>query len=218
MFGIVMNKSKRIKLLLYLVLGYFSYLMLLITLQYIPINFNAAFLGVKQVEIEHPYYQISFFTHVYTSIFTVFIGFVQFSKTLRNKFPLVHRNIGKCYIGIILIFSGPTGLVMGVHANGGFYSKLSFCILSVLWIFFTLLAYVHARKKNWVLHKNYMYRSYALTLSAVSLRLFKWMIVGAFSLPPMDTYQIVAWLGWVINLLIAEYIIRFNSKKKAERV
>lgn len=181
--------------------------MFLITIQYIPINFNAAFLAVKEAEIIKPYYQISFFTHVYTSIFTLLFGFFQFSKKFRVKFPRSHRFIGKLYITLIIFLAGPTGFVMGVHANGGIYSQISFCLLSALWIYFTIQAYRYARKKQWHQHSNNMYRSYALTLSAISLRLFKWIIASTLALPPMDIYKIVAWAGWLVNLLIVEFII-----------
>jgi hypothetical protein len=50
-----------------------------------------------------------------------------------------------------------------------------------------------------------MLRSYALTLSAVTLRLWKWGIVAVFAPPPMDTYRLVAWLGWLGNLLLVEW-------------
>ena len=210
-FGIVIKLKNLFKLTWYLFLGYFGYLMVLITAQYFPLDFDVAFLRVKQDEIQLSHYQISFFTHVYTSILTLLLGFFQFSKTLRNKYPIVHRNIGKLYIGIIVLLAGPSGLVMGYHANGGIYSQISFCLLAVLWIYFSVMAYVYARKKNWTLHKNFIYRSYALTLSAISLRLFKWVIVGAFELPPMDTYKIVSWLGWIVNLVIAELLIRFKK-------
>jgi len=211
MFGVVINRKGILKLLIYALLGYFSYLMILITIQYTPIDFNAAFLGIKQNEIKLPYYQLAFFTHVYTSIFTLLLGFFQFSSTIRIKYPKLHRSIGKFYIGIIVILAGPSGLVMGYHANGGVYSQTSFCLLSILWIYFSLMAYKYAQTKKWTLHKNFIYRSYALTLSAISLRLFKWIIVGTFALPPMDTYQIVSWLGWIVNIGIAELIIRFRK-------
>lgn len=211
LFGHAISQNKTFKLLFYAVLGYFSYLMILITLQYIPINFKAAFLAIKQDEIARPYYQIAFFTHVYSSIFTLLIGLFQFSKTIRNNYPRLHRNIGKAYIGFVTLLAAPSGLIMGYHANGGIISQISFCLLSILWIYFTTMAYRHARAKHWQLHKNFMYRSYALTLSAISLRLFKWIIAGTLALPPMDTYQIVSWLAWTVNLLIAELIIRYSK-------
>ena len=53
-----------------------------------------------------------------------------------------------------------------------------------------------------------MIRSYALTLSAITLRGWKFLIANTTELPPMNIYQIVAWSGWVINLIIVEYYIR----------
>jgi hypothetical protein len=58
--------------------------------------------------------------------------------------------------------------------------------------------------------------SYALTLSAISLRLFKWIIVNAWHLPTMDTYKIVAWLGWIFNVVVAILIIARKNNKQTE--
>ncbi len=213
--GIVIKKKNIFQLLCYVALMYFSYLMLLITLQYIPIDFDVAFLSIKQDEIKLLHYQFAFFTHVYTSIFVLLLGMFQFSSYIRIKYSSFHRTAGKLYISLILFFAGPSGLVMGYYANGGWVSQISFCLLAVLWMVFTYKAYVHARKKDWRQHKNYMYRSYALTLSAISLRLFKWIIVSVFELPPMDTYIIVAWLGWTVNLLVAECIVYSGRLSKS---
>jgi hypothetical protein len=50
-----------------------------------------------------------------------------------------------------------------------------------------------------------------LTLSAVTLRLWKLGITNTIDIKPMDAYRIVAWLGWVPNLLIAEMYIRLRT-------
>ncbi len=186
--------------------------MCIITLRYIPINYTASFLSIKQTEIEITYYKIAFFTHVYSSIFVLFFGAFQFSNYLRKNFVKLHRLFGKAYILLVLSFSSTSGLVIGIHANGGNFSKLAFIILSVLWFYFTYKAYQYAKLRNWQLHKNFMYRSYALTLSAISLRLIKWIIANSTELSPMDTYRIVAWAGWVVNLIIAEGLIYYNYK------
>jgi len=203
------------KLLAYGTLAYFTYLMLLITLQYVPAALDVAFLRIKQDVIGKTHYQIAFFTHVYSSIFVLVLGSVQFSKSLRKRYPALHRNIGKAYVGIILFAAGPSGLVMAYYANGGFWSQLSFGILSVLWIAFTALALSYAKQRQWAQHERFMWRSFALTLSAISLRLFKWIIVGTLALPPMNTYQIVAWAGWVVNLLLVEIWLKKRSQKSA---
>jgi len=202
----------KIKLILKIVLSvcilYFSYLLLLITLQYLPFNLKVSFLDLKGKDIVNTiHYRIAFFTHVYTSIFLVIIGLIQFwnHKIIKNY----HKHLGIAYVVIIIFLSAPSGFVMAFYANGGFWSKLSFVILTVLWIGFTYYGYSYRKKGQISHHKKMMYRSYALTLSAISLRLFKWGIVSAFELPPMDTYKFVAWAGWIVNLLIVEVFIYF---------
>jgi len=199
------------KTVYYLSLIYFTYLMVLITLQYIPIKLNAAFLNVKQEEIETKYYPIAFFSHVYTSIFVLILGITQFSSTIRSRFSFLHKIFGKLYIFLILLIAAPSGLVMALRANGGVFSKISFSIQALLWFWFTYKAFGYAKKKKWNNHQKFMFRSFALTLSAISLRLFKWIIVSTIELPPMDTYKIVSWLSWIFNLTLVE-IYLMNKK------
>lgn len=200
------------KAIAYLALAYFTYLMILITLQYIPLKFDVAFLNIKQDEIAYRYYQVAFFAHVYTSIFVLIAGIPQFSSLVRTSWPQIHRKSGKVYIFLVLFVASPSGLIMAVHANGGLSSKISFILQALLWFVFTFLAFNFIRKKDWQKHRNFMLRSYALTLSAISLRLFKWGIVSFFELGPLDTYKIVSWLGWVFNLALVEiYISKKNQ-------
>ena len=199
-----------LKVILYSSLLYFIYLLVLITLQYIPINYEVAFLNLKHEEIQLSYYKVAFFSHVYSSILIILLGITQFSKTIRKQYKIIHKLSGKAYIILILLIASPSGFIMSYHANGGFIGKISFSILSFFWFLFTLKAYTFIKKRRYQKHSDFMIRSYALTLSAISLRLFKYGIVTIFELPPMDTYKIVAILGWTINLGIAEIIIRRN--------
>jgi len=196
----------------YIAIGYFSYLMILITVQYIPMRVDVAFLNIKETEIALPYYKLAFFSHVYTSIFVLIFGAFQFSNYIRNKYNKFHKLSGIVYIFLILLISSPSGLIMAIHANGGFFSKLSFCIQAILWFVFTLLAFRYVLKKDWISHEKFMYRSYALTLSAITLRLFKWIIVSTIGMPPMDTYRIVSWLGWIFNLLLVEAYFIYRNR------
>ena len=187
--------------------GYFFWLMLKITLEYIPFNPNVSFLMIKQTEVQdRPEYLSFFYTHVYTSIFVLLSGFL---AILRKDFGIknFHRNIGKVYIFLILILAAPSGIYMGFFANGGFFSKISFIILGSLWWLTTYKAYQSARQKRFKEHKHWMWRSFALTLSALTLRIWKVIIVYLFHPNPMDVYQIIAWLGWIPNILLIEYLI-----------
>jgi len=182
--------------------------MIRITLQYIPYNTDTAFLKIKQDVINVPFYKIAFFTHVYTAIFVLIAGFTQFSSRVRRFYPLLHRTSGWIYAVIVITLAGPAGFYMGVYANGGFVSQFAFCILASLWIYFTLMAVVKAVQKDFKAHREFLIRSFALTLSAITLRAWKYLIVFLFEPRPMDAYHIVSWLGWIPNLIIAELIIQ----------
>jgi len=197
--------------------GYFCYLMILITIQYIPYSTESAFLALKTNEVKLLYYRLAFHIHVYTSIFVLIIGFIQFSPYLRHKYPTIHRQLGKAYAGLILLLATPSGLIMGIHGNGGLGAQISFCIQAVLWFIFTYYAILAIKKGKVNVHRNYMMLSFALTLSAISLRLFKWIIVSSLQLRPMDTYQIVVWAGWMFNIAVALVIIGIYNKKEKIR-
>jgi len=194
-------------------LAFFCWLMASISMAYIPYNTDVGFLRIKQDYISIDHWRTAFFIHVYASMWVLFAGFSQFSKTLLRNRPRLHRALGYVYVADILLITGPAGLVMGFYANGGFLSRVAFVALAVLWIFFTAMALIKAKQKDFKAHRNYMIRSYALTLSAITLRAWKYGITNTMTLPPMDVYRVVAWLGWVGNLIVAEYIIRKNGRK-----
>jgi hypothetical protein len=126
--------------------------------------------------------------------------------------------MGYIYVTDVLLITGPAGLLMGFYANGGITSRIAFVSLASLWIFFTVMALIKARQKNFKAHRRFMIRSYALTLSAITLRAWKYAITNSFELPPMDVYRSVAWLGWVVNLIVAEFIIRRPGIFKAKKI
>ena len=205
--------ARAVQIILYGLLAYFSYLLLLISLQYLPFKSDVAFLKIKQDELAISYYPLAFKIHVYTSFFVLLAGFTQFSERIRKRYNKVHKTMGKFYVAVVLAFSSTSGFIIGIHANGGVFSKIAFVVLSLLWFWFTYRAYTSIRIGDLKAHKNFMIRSYALALSAISLRLFKWILVLLFEPAPMDVYRIVAWLGWMANLAIAELILVVLARK-----
>lgn len=207
------NRSHAFAVSVLLVLAFFTLLMARITADYIPYNTDVGFLRIKQDYIDIDHWRIAFFVHVYASIWALLAGFTQFSSWIRDHYPNLHRTFGYVYVLNVLLFTGPAGLLIGFYANGGLPSKVAFITLAALWIFFTAMALLKARSGDFVSHRNFMIRSYALTLSALTLRAWKWSINNSADLPPMDVYRAVAWLGWVPNLLIAELLIsRYHHK------
>lgn len=191
--------------------------MLWITLQYIPIKLDAAFLNIKQNVVHLKHYQWAFFVHVFSSIWVLILGVPQFINSFRVLYPKIHQFLGKAYIAITLILASPSGLVMGYYGNGGWIAQLAFVLLALFWFYFTWKGFQYAKLKEWNKHQKFMTRSYALTLSAITLRLVKFGLVHLFAWGPMDIYRIAAWT-WVLNLVMVELWWYFEKKNSSNRL
>lgn len=129
---------------------------------------------------------------------------------------LLHKVLGRIYAYGILGFAGPTGLIMAFYAEGGTSSTIAFLIMGTLWMLTTFLAIKAIINKDIVGHQKWMYRSFALSAAAVTLRL----LVPIMSITHWFDEQFIivstAWLSWMINLGIAELIIiqKFHLKNK----
>ncbi|MBL1281097.1 MAG: DUF2306 domain-containing protein [Fluviicola sp.] len=193
----------------FLVIIYASYLLVLLSLPYIYFEKHVGFLETKQLIYHNKIWLTSFYIHVFTSPIVIISGLFQFNKRILKKKPKIHRLLGKIYIFTVLFVTGPAAFVMSLYANGGRVTQTSFVILSTLWILFTFLAYQKIRNKEIKPHVRWMIRSYALTLSAVTLRFYAYLLdVFNVDIPPREAYLILAYISWIPNLIVAEIYIR----------
>jgi hypothetical protein len=151
-------------------------------------------------------WNIAFYTHIILGGIALLIGWLQFNTKLRLKNLSTHRILGKIYIVSGLI-SSLAGIGLGVFATGGFIPSTGFICLGIIWFSTTLTAYLKIRKMHVEQHRRLMIYSYAVCFAAVTLRIwlpFLIIIFGNF----IVAYSIVAWLCWVPNLLVANFIVR----------
>lgn len=193
--------------------------MLKICLNYFPWTDHSNFLVLKQDVIHTQPWRFAFQVHVITSSLVVLAGFTQFSQSIRRTMPRLHRYAGWLYIVATLGLALPSGFILALYANGGLSTQICFVVLGILWGASTILALYSAYHKQWLKHRNWMIRSFALALSALSLRTWKLFLYELQPywdwLSPLHIYQLEAWLGWTVNLLIAEFIIyRLSIRKK----
>lgn len=192
----------------FLAILYASYLLILLSLPYIHFQPNVEFLGTKQLIYHIDLWRISFYVHVFSSPIVILAGLLQFNRWILAKRPKIHRGLGYAYIVTVLLISGPSALVMSFYANGGRVAQTSFVLLTFIWIATTLLSFLKAKKGKYLSHTKWNIRSYALTLSAVTLRFYSYIFdVLEFRMDPKSTYILLAYLSWIPNLIIAEILI-----------
>jgi len=189
-----------------------TFLMLKGIIRYYPMQDNIGFLQFKQDYIHILPWKVAFYTHVFTIIFALLAGFTQFSALILKDHTNIHRLVGKIYIYDVLLINVPAAMIMAIYANGLLPTKTAFVILDCLWFWFTYKAVIEIKKGNVAAHRRFMIRSYALTLSAVTLRAWKIIILSFVDIDPLHLYMINAWMGFVPNLLFAEWLIRRKRK------
>jgi len=146
-------------------------------------------------------WNISFYTHIIAGGLALLIGWLQFSNKLRLNSHSTHRNVGKLYI-FLALFGSVSGIHLAFFAQGGNVARLGFASLGIIWFCTSLISYLRVRQGNIVWHRKMALLSYSACFSAVTLRLW----LQLFIKNGMDfflAYQIVSWLCWIPNVLIA---------------
>jgi hypothetical protein len=171
-----------------------------ITMLFAP-EFRPTF--IRTLFAERP---VAAFAHFMGGAIALVAGAFQLNSRLRNRFIGAHRWLGRLYV-LAVVIGGVAALALAPHSFGGLIAHVGFGLLAVCWLGSTLNSYRHIRQRNLSMHRSWMIRSYALTLAAVTLRLYlpSSQVAG---FPMTVAYPAIAWLCWVPNLLIAEWFIR----------
>lgn len=137
-------------------------------------------------------------------------GAVQAHRGLRLRRPALHRWLGRVYL-LAVLASGGAGLVLATRSSAGPIAQWGFGCLAVAWLATTLIGWRHAREGRYSRHRDWMIRSYALTLAAVTLRLLLPLSQVA-GIAFLTAYAAIAWLCWLPNLLLAEWFLRTRPR------
>jgi uncharacterized membrane protein len=175
----------------------------LVSWRFIPLGVEAAMGFVVYHADLRP---LAFFSHVGLAPLALMLMPFQLLPRLRARRPAMHRWIGRSY-AVLVLLSGLGGLAMAVGTEAGPVAATGFALLAVLWLGTTATGVWKARVGDIAEHRLWMIRSAALIFAGVTLRLeLPLLIASGLEFP--TAYTIVAWLCWVPNLLVAEWILR----------
>lgn len=157
---------------------------------------------LHQVRLTRP---LALSAHLGGGLVAMALGPWQLSSRLRARALNGHRWMGRVYV-IAVAVGGLGGLVLATGSQGGLVTHLGFGMLAVLWLAATGMAWIRIRARDQAAHRRWMIRSFALTLAAVTLRVYLPLSAG-LGIPFEEAYQAISWFCWVPNLVVAEWII-----------
>jgi uncharacterized membrane protein len=133
---------------------------------------------------------------------------------MRRKYPKFHRILGRFYVGSIML-AAPLGIVIVIVAPTDPFFRTGVCVHATLWFITTLMAFLTARNRHILQHKQWMVRSYILTFSFITARVLS-PIWAAFGITPHE-YGIVDVILNLSYLLVADIALNWRELTKPAR-
>ena len=103
--------------------------------------------------------------HTLSGMLALLIGPIQFSSRFRNRHLTIHRVLGRMYVLSVFV-----GAATGVALASGRPGFPGTSMQAAAWVVCTTAAFITARNRRIVQHRQWMARSYAVTFTFVSSR------------------------------------------------
>lgn len=149
--------------------------------------------------------------HATNSATALLIGSLQFNARLRHSRPRLHRFIGVTYVTACL-GGGLSSLPLAIGTSAGPFASAGFIALGLAWMTSTAIAVKRILAGRIASHGQWMTRSFALTLAALTLRIYLFAS-GLLRINYFVAYPMIAWACWLPNVLAAEWHLRYRRRQ-----
>jgi hypothetical protein len=161
--------------------------------------------------------------HVVFGSIALLTCWLQVWPWFRRRHRTAHRRVGRLYVFGGVLPAGVLGLVIGATSPFGPVVRVSNVMLAGLWLAVTITGYRMTRQRRYVEHRRWMIRSFALTVSIITNRIWgvMWFLVLSPRLDGAALTETVAglsaWLGWTVTLLVAEWWLERPARPRVHR-
>ena len=140
--------------------------------------------------------------HVASAVSAMIAGGVSLVLGVLQTRMVVHRLSGRIYV-IAVFISGFAAVPLTFTATGGILAIGGFLLLNHAWLKTTIMSYRAARMRDIATHQKWVTWSYAITFANMSVHILTTALTGFFNNHAI-AYTVAIWIGWPINVAIAE--------------
>jgi uncharacterized membrane protein len=156
--------------------------------------------------------------HILPGLVFLMLGPLQFVGSLRRRKPGLHRWTGRVILASGTTIGG-TALVMSPQmAIGGANETAATMLFAIVFLVALVKAFLAIPRGQFALHREWMIRAFAIGSAVAAIR----PIVGIFfaarkltHLTPHDFFGTAFWLGFTIQLMVAEIWISYTRPEIA---
>ena len=180
----------------------------------------------SRISVTTDLHYVGLVVHVFTAATALLLGVLQLVPRVRAR-RVLHRRLGRAFLVVGVVAFGLTGIPLALTTPNGDVTRYGILVPAVGWLVCAALGWAAIRGGRLAAHRAWMIRTYALTFFALTTRMVV-PILLALQLPfqadrsPDAVRELVErsipygqWLGWIINLAVAEYVIRRIAVKQA---
>ncbi|MGA7859525.1 MAG: DUF2306 domain-containing protein [Terracidiphilus sp.] len=143
--------------------------------------------------------------HTLAGMFALLIGPINFSSRIRERHRKLHRTLGKIYV-ISVVIGAATGVALASGRPGFPGTSMQ----ATAWVVCTTAAFITARNRHIIQHRQWMARSYAVTFTFVSSRVLN--LVPAYWSHLGDSLSAVGVIAFtLVSLLIVDLSLNWRE-------
>jgi uncharacterized membrane protein len=146
--------------------------------------------------------------HIVPGLIFLVLGPLQFTPSIRTQWPRFHRWSGRVFIASGLV-TAVTAMTMNMvfPPVGGLFKSLAVYIFSIAQIVTLIVALRAILRRDIARHRAWMIRAFAIGLSVSTMRIFFIPAYILYGIPNDFTIGLGMWVGFVVNVLAAEFIL-----------
>jgi hypothetical protein len=169
--------------------------------------------------IRRDHYPLAVVGHIIGGTLMLMLGFIQFSSTLRRRWPALHRWSGRLLVAAGAYFA-ISGLVMnaspGAQADSVLYDTTQ-NVMAGVFLTVLFLGIRAIRQRRTADHRAWMIRSYAITLGVGTQTVILLPVFLLTGTPPQGLVpDLVVIAAWAVNLTVAEWVIRGPERRRSQ--
>jgi hypothetical protein len=135
---------------------------------------------------------------------------IQFSTRLRNRYPRMHRWLGR-FLLMIGLLVGMSAFGMMVRPVGGWLERSATAFYDTAFLVALAIAWWHIRQRDVTRHREWMLRASGIALGIATTRpvMAVFFATGPLTrLQPSEFFGVAMWIGFTSTVLAAEMYIR----------
>ena len=154
-------------------------------------------------------------THILPAMLFMLLGPLQFVRSLRSKYPRVHRWSGRIFLAASAVV-GVTGLTLAFGKTiGGADEKAAIALFGTFFLIALGKALWHALRRDFAQHREWMIRGYAIGLAVATIRpimgtFFAAALLRGHKPEPREFFGTAFWIGFTLQMIAAEIWINYT--------